>query len=509
MKGADGGAFEVVVIGGGIHGAMVCRELTARGYAVLLLEASDYSAATSSRSSKMIHGGVRYLETGDIHLVREALLERESLLRIAPHLTRVQEFLMPVIPGRTRPGWQIHLGLSLYDLLARWGAPAGGSFPKHRRRGKSAPEAQHLIELGSPLTECYSYSDGQMDDARIVIESIVAAAEGGATTFNYAKVVKLNRAGAKFQVRWRDEISGEEHGAEARFVVNAAGPWVPELHSLLGEPWQPRWPRPLYSRGTHLLFDSEWQGPGVILPTPVPGRYYFVWPLFVAGGKQTLVGTTDVELLANEGEPTPSEAEIAELLRYLQADLPRSGLTRERLYSAFSGVRILGGAPHRGSISSQSRSLALLRTEGTVSLLGGKYTSARKVGEGVANEVERFFGRKPHQLALRPLPGGEGWPGASDPLTRPLVARGASLDEAKNAVQRFGTRVHILPQLLEKEGPWTDLDLLQAQVRYTIRHEHAITVQDVLRRRLGLALLPGGGKELEGMIEKEIQQLSR
>ena len=488
---AESEHFDLAILGGGIHGAQMAREAVLRGYRVLLLEARDYAFGTSSRSSKMLHGGVRYLESGDFSLVRESLLERAMWLRQAPHLAKKQEFWIPSIKDKTRPAWQIRFGLWLYDMLGKFGN-LGEGFPSSKLHSVSSAEVEQLKNLGLSCEGLCSYFDGQMDDARLVIESILDARMLGATCLNYAPVSSLERA-QDWLITWKS--SEGEHQSKAKFVVNLTGPWVPEVHKLSGIEWDSSWPKPVFSRGTHLLFDVAWNLPGLVLPTPVQGRYYFVWPYFSPLGGKTLVGTTDRAMLQNEPDPQASESEIEELLSYVKADLPGAGLDQSKLYKTFAGMRILAGSSDFNNVSSVSRECYWITSDRYLALLGGKYTSARKTAEDGLKKVDSFFGKKfSKPLSLqRVLPGAVGIEGFSRKSLSETLAQ--SFDDQTLIEQHserlfnvFGVRASEVLSYLDSTNKDINDVVFKAQCLYAKEFEQAQTMDDVLRRRTGLSL---------------------
>lgn len=520
--------FDLLIVGGGVHGVFAARQAAASGLRTLLLEGHDYGFGTSSRSSKMLHGGVRYLETGDIRLVYEALREREYLLEIAGPLARRQSFLFPAIRGLTRPAWQLGLGLSLYDLLARLRTGPPVSFPRHARLSADTPEAQQLRARGLRFDALFRYWDGQMDDARICVEAAIDAGELGAVALNHAEVVSLRRYGAgrerRWTARWRCALTGRERQSESRFVLNYAGARAASL--LAGAEEGPELQigeLMVLSRGSHLMFRVPWKLPGLILPTGTAKRYYFVWPYF-GDDNVTLVGTTDGYTEHTGDDPQPRAEEVDELLSFLKRDLPNAGLAPETMYQAFCGVRVLARDTHSqrmASFASTSREHLYIAGEGSLTLLGGKYTAARATAAEAVSLVLRDLERaSPPVVAARALPAGRDW---SEAMARDSAAqletvlrdKGFSAGDAQQAAQgalsRFGARTGAVTELavtVDEERAWPDC--LRAEIRYTILHEEACTVEDILRRRLGLALLPGGGQgALAAVCEELVSVLGR
>jgi glycerol-3-phosphate dehydrogenase len=516
---AKGNIYDIAIIGGGIHGACICREASLKGYKVLLLDSNDYAYGTSSRSSKMVHGGLRYLETGDIKLVFESLGERSRLYAQAPHLVRPMRFLYPVIPNKTRPSYQIKIGLQLYDLLAGLHFQSSSywskAFKPHKFILPESEEAKHLKNLGLSFTALYSYSDGQMDDARLTIENILDCLILGATSLNYCKMVSAKfepSSESHWRITCKDKISGSLLESKARFIINATGSWAPDVHKSI---FQEEYYDVVYSRGSHILFNVQWALPGLILPTPVIGRYYFVWPHFSPSGHSTLVGTTDYEVGENDESPIASKDEIDELLSYLKQDLPNSELIRSNMYQTFSGMRILARKPRLLSffasskhVSNVSREHYFLERNQYLALIGGKFTSARKTAERIIKRVQKEIpiteGILNSNLTTRnrPLPGGREYTNQTHEKLKAELASfypTASEEEIIAALARFGSRAELL--LNEQSG-----DLFTAQVKVTILKEQAITVEDILHRRLGISLTPGAGFE---RLDKVITTLSK
>jgi len=356
--------FDLCIIGGGIHGAWMARDAALRGLDVALLEARDYGSATSSRSSKMLHGGVRYLERGDVSLVFDALRERARCLKLAKHLCRSSEFLFPSVKGQTKPTWMIDVGLGIYDAMGRVGQDreVRKLFPPHSRLRDSSHEFQALEGMGLDFRGLLKYSDGQMNDVRLVVEVIKEARSLGAACLNYCKVTSGKRSNDLWEIQF--DSLGEPHELKAKTVVSAAGPWARLLSGDLNtnspsSTKEKHWPDIIWSRGIHLLFKQAWNLPGLIVPTGEPGRYYFIWPWTLAGVDYTLVGTTDQRTENLEDKPVPTENEVAQLLGYLKRDLPNSGLAGAVPEQSFCGVRTLASASEMPEELRRKRSIGL------------------------------------------------------------------------------------------------------------------------------------------------------
>ncbi len=460
--------FDLLIVGGGINGAAIARDAALRGASVLLVEKDDLAAHTSSASSKLIHGGLRYLEYGELRLVREALREREILLRTAPHLVRPLRFAVPHCRGM-RPFWMIRAGLLLYDLLA-WRGSLGRSCRVGRRDAA-------LLEPLQERRRTLSYWDARVDDSRLVILNAVDAAEHGAEIATRTELLSGRRDGGLWHARLSD---GRE--IAARTMVNAAGPWVAELLGRLSETSASR---VRLIKGSHIAVPALYEGEQAYILQQPDGRVVFALPF----GGLTLIGTTDVPVAR------PEEAAVdAEEVRYLceAADryFTRQVVPADVVWS-YSGVRSLhdDGAAEAKAVT-RDYHLELDSDPGAklLSVFGGKITTARALAE---EALDRLGVEGRRSTAWRALPGGDLTPaflGWLDELRGwmppPLVAR---LSAA------YGTR---LRDLLGGAGGTGDLGrhfgagLYEAEVRWLRDREFARTADDLLWRRtkLGLAM---------------------
>jgi glycerol-3-phosphate dehydrogenase len=437
--------YDLLVIGGGIQGAAVARDAALRGLRVILLERGDFASGTSSRSSKLVHGGIRYLETGQFRLVREALRERALLLTLAPEFVRPLPFMIPHYRGEGRSPLAVRAGLTLYAALA-------GRHPLAEHREVDAPEALAIEPALRPegLRGASLYWDAQMDDALLCVAVAAAADRAGADVRSYTEVAGLEAAGSTWRARFRDVDSGEEGGVEARCVVNAAGPWAEEIRALAGASRGAGLRR---TRGTHIVVPGLTRERALLLTARRDGRVFFVLPW----GEHSLVGTTDVD------DDTPPEriAASAKDIRYLLDEAARAVpalATRGRPLRVFAGLRSLaqGNAILPWANSREHRVIV----EGTMlTLIGGKYTTHRSLAERVVDQVVRLSGARAGRCVTRetPLPGRE-----------PAIARLA---------ERF-------PERPEQAAPRVS----EAEVVHAIQAERARHLGDVLERRTRLWL---------------------
>lgn len=470
---------DVLIVGGGIHGAVFARLAALNGLKTVLLERADYAAGTSSRSSKMAHGGLRYLETFDLVQVFEGIKAREDLFLTAPHLVKPQEFLLPV-RGSSPARWKLALGLRMYDLMAR--VPA-------RRQSWIAAQELESHPFGAGLQGAFRYFDGLMRDTRLVIENIIAARQEGALCLNHARVDSVSALNyGKVEIGWTDTLTQSRHELTAGIVVNCAGPWVASMGRIkpseLAESIR-------FSQGTHVLFDKKWQGPALFLPLPERNRYYWVWPHFAG----TLVGTTEREVQAVPEDPQPSAAEIEEILARLERDVPSCGLNRSNLHYAFAGIRTLPLRRRRGnSVAQLSRRHMWTYAAGTLHLVGGKFTTAAWTAlEGLRMVFKlSHLGQEPVSLTGRLLPGAALYQQSIDQFHREAAAAGVPEPVRASAVARLGSLVRFLT------GGKSYFDVLgktvlRGEVLFALDVEQAETIEDVMRRRLELECLPGHG----------------
>lgn len=476
--------YDVVVVGGGIHGATFARLAAFNGLKTLLLEMHDFASGTSSRSSKMAHGGLRYLEMLDFQQVFEGIKAREELFEVAPHLATPYDFLIPITSRWER--WKFEVGLSLYDLF----------LPSKERRHSWIPRSRLATSPFShrkDLEGCFRYCDGLMDDMRLVIETIVSARQEGAHCLNYARVDSVkHRNDDIVEVGFTDILKNEKHEVATGIVVNCAGPWAP----LIGRLTPPSPPTVVYSRGVHLLFNTPWKAEALFLPMELKGRYYFVWPHFSG----TMVGTTEREVKPPlEIDPQPTREEVDEILSRLARDLPHSQLNRQTLHYAFAGVRTLPLRKGKKGTSSLSRKHIWSFGQGMLTLLGGKYTTAAWTSfEGLSKvwKLARLPGA-PTPLQKRRLPGGISY----DQSRFRSEAKKAGVPDhiAEETIRRLGARTMYLlekPDYLEVVG---DV-VCKGELLIAVHVEQAETLEDVLRRRLQLEFLPGNGvNALEGL----------
>ncbi|HEX8308788.1 MAG TPA: glycerol-3-phosphate dehydrogenase [Allosphingosinicella sp.] len=463
-------SFDLLVVGGGINGAAIARDASIRGASVLLVEKDDLAAHTSSASSKLVHGGLRYLEYYEFRLVREALSERGILLRTAPHIVRPLRFVLPHCPA-LRPHWMIRSGLLLYDLFS-----IRGSLPRSRRVGRSEPE------LHAPLKErrrVLSYWDAWVDDSRLTVLNAVAAAEHGAEIATRTEFVSARREGDA----WAAELSGGRR-VRAGAIVNAAGPWVAEvLGRRLAEASASR---VRLVKGSHIVVPALWVGDHAYILQQADGRVVFALPF---KGDFTLIGTTDIPVERPE-EAVVSPEEIRYLCEAANRYFTRQILPADVVWS-YSGVRALwdDGAADPKSVTRDYR-LELDSDPGPklLSVFGGKITTARALAQEALDRLG-IEGRRSTSQTF--LPGGDVYPDFLDWLVRLEDWMPQSLVTRLSAA--YGTRLRDIiggAAGLADLGRHFGAGLYEVELKWLTEREFAQTADDVLWRRtkLGLAM---------------------
>jgi glycerol-3-phosphate dehydrogenase len=475
--------FDLAIIGGGINGAGIARDAAGRGLRVLLVEQDDLASGTSSASTKLIHGGLRYLEHGWFRLVREALPEREVLLRLAPHLIRPMRFVLPLEPG-LRSRWMLRLGLFIYDHL-------GG------RKILPATSAIDLLRdpLGAPLQARYrhgfEYSDCQVDDARLVVLNARDAADRGAQIRTRTRCLRAERGEV-----WRLAFGagGHEDVVTARVLINATGPWAGSFNEAVLHQLRPAGLR--LDKGTHIVVRRMFaHDRGYIFQTR-NSRVVFALPFT---RDFTLVGTTDSSFSGDPATVAPTAEEITYLCGVVN-DYFRIAIAPEDVVWSFAGVRSLydDGSSKRQAPQDMPRDyvLALDQERGAAPLLtvyGGKITTYRRLAEAALDRLAPSFGARPAWTANASLPGGDFAVDGFETLLSKTRRSWPFLREAhaRRLVRAYGTRVgQILgsAKRLADLGPRLGADLTAAEVRYLMAHEWAQTADDVLWRRSKLGL---------------------
>ncbi len=483
--------FDVLVVGGGVTGTGAALDAATRGLSVALLEARDFASGTSSRSSKLFHGGLRYLEQFNFGLVREALHERELMLtRIAPHLVKPVSFLYPL----THRFWErpyVSAGMTLYDSMG-----GARSVPRHRHltRGGALRLAPALKRTA--LTGALLYYDAQADDARHTLTVARTAATYGATVLSSAAVVSLDRAGERIVgARVRDIETGEEVDVRASVVVNCTGVWTDEIQTLAGG--RGRF-HVRASKGVHIVVprDRINSETGMILRTETSVLFVIPW------NTHWIVGTTDTDWRLHKAHPAASRADIDYILDHVNEVLAVP-LTHDDIQGVYAGLRPLLAGESETS-SQLSREHAVARPQpGLISIAGGKYTTYRVMAaDAIDAAVQDVGGAQPPSVTEHiPLVGAEGYHAMVNQVVR--LAKSADLPvwRMQGLLDRYGSMTEELlamadeePSLLEPlEGA---AEYLRAEVAYAATHEGALHLDDVLARRTRISIeTPDRGTE--------------
>jgi glycerol-3-phosphate dehydrogenase len=475
--------FDVTVIGGGITGAAVARDAASRGLTVALLEREDWASGTSWRSTKLVHGGLRYLETGQVGLVFESLAERAMLMRTAPHLVLPADFLLPAFSGRGRPPWQLAAGLTAYDLLS-----LGRATSLHQRLSRADLVRRERLLESPELLSGALYADGRTDDARLTLENVIDAASLGAVAVTGIEVEALARAGASINgVSARDRESGQPFQIKARAVVNAAGPWGDRVRRM-EDAAAPELLR--LSRGAHLTVPASRLPLSEIVAFPLAdGRLLFGVP----HGAVTMLGTTDTEFAGSPDEVCADAGDVTYLLSAARQTFPSAALSERDVIATFAGLRPLVRQPGR-SLEATSREEAITVSEGgLVTVTGGKLTTHRRMAEKAIDRVARLLARQGVAVPScatrgRPFPGAVKRMSALD---SDVSVSGLSAEALIHLLRRYGCRVHELVALAIEDRALcrplvAGLPDLEAEIVFAARHEDARSLSDALIRRTHL-----------------------
>ena len=511
--------FDVLVIGGGVTGAGVALDAVVRGYKVALVEKVDFASGTSSKSTKLAHGGIRYLPNFDFALVHEALVERGLLLQNAPFLVHPLGFVLPLYQGDRHPvgmpfttpggiglGLLLDMGLWLYDLMA--GRRTAGRH-HHLSRKNVLKLAPALVTKG--LKDGYVYYDGQTNDARLTMALIRTAAQYGATITNYTEVTSfIIEQGKICGAHIHDTLGDQELTVRARHIVNATGVFSEQVEALTGTEPQVRIEP---SKGVHLVLsreDLELGDYAIVLPETEDKRILFIVPW----GSRAIFGTTDTGS-GDLDHPAATPEDIAYLLKYLNRYLSVR-LTEADIISTYAGYRpLVSSRTSKHSTAKLSRTHAVLESpSGLVTIVGGKLTTYRRMAQDTVDVLNRRDGTKPlHPTRFMPLQGSAGRP----TVKRDIASKGAALGLSPQTIEHLGKShgangFQVL-DLVASDASLAallidDLPYIRAEVVYACRQEMAMTPYDVLGRRTSITLedrLRGLGvlDEVAGLMAKE------
>ena len=451
--------WDVLIVGGGASGLGAAVDAASRGYRTLLLEKKDFAKGTSSRSTKLVHGGVRYLQNGDISLVIEALKERGIMRKNAPHLVQDLSFVIPSYDWWNSPFYGI--GLKIYDMMAGNLGLGPSTLLDREETIDLIPNVKKKGLRGGVI-----YHDGQFDDARMAISLAQTAENHGASLINYCGVTSLVKEGDMITgVTAQDEFSGEEHNISAKVVINATGVFSDQIIQM-DQPGSRKIIVP--SQGVHVVLDKSFlNGPhAIMVPHTTDGRVLFAVPW----NDYVVVGTTDTQIEQPLEEPIALEQEIDFILENAGAYMTTPP-TRADVKSVFSGLRPLAAPENNGNATKEisRHHKVTVSTSGLVSILGGKWTTYRKMSEDLINTAQSVGGLQERSCITHSLPI-HGYDYNSD-WTNPLHVYGADIE-----------KIHKLDEAGNKSLS-DQLHLSKNQIIWAVREEMAMTVEDVLARR--------------------------
>lgn len=501
-----GGTVDLLIIGGGINGAGIARDASRRGLKVALVEMNDLASGTSSASSKLVHGGIRYLEQLEFSLVFEAVSERRILMDIAPHMVNPLGFLFPVYKGARRALTTINAGMWLYEGLSLFRSPK-----RHRTLSvKDIAQEEPLLKRddlkGAPL-----YYDCSTDDARLTLENALDAAHTSAVIATYAKVVEFVRAPESSRVIGaivEDTLSGQRKTIHANAIINATGPWTDALLKLSnqdeslthGELLRP-------TKGVHLVVDREKLpvNNAVVCFHPEDGRVLFAIPW----GERTYVGTTDTDYKGDPSLVAADSDDVDYLIEVSNMYFPSHQITRDDVISTWAGLRPLIRPINKSGVNesavSREHQIMVGQEDGIISIAGGKLTTYRRMSQEVvemAVKLLRLSGKLPsHPLFdahtdREPLPGAQGWPADDDHervalQVKEVGGESISLETARHLSNNYGMKAMEIARSARHDDTLAaklipDRPEIMAQVDWAVQQELAATVTDVMERRTQL-----------------------
>ena len=506
---------DLLIIGGGITGVGIARDAALRGFRTALIDKADFGAGTSSHSSRLIHGGIRYLEQGALRLVFEASHERRVLLKIAPHLVRPLAFLFPVYRGSRVPAWKLRAGMWLYDFLSVFRNVRAHRWLRPKKVRHVEPSLRERGLVGAAL-----YYDAQTDDSRLVLATARSAARAGALVANYVEMSSLLKPDGRVRgAVARDVLTGGGGGGEsftirAQVVVNATGPWSDAVRRL-DDPEA----KPLLrlTKGAHVVVQRRRiaNEHAVTLFSQLDGRVMFVLPW----GELSYIGTTDTDADSSPDTLRVTAGDVTYLLRSANAAFPDAHLASKDVVSAWAGLRPLLRQDDHASPSQLSREHRIEESpHGLITIAGGKLTTyrvmARDVVDRVAARLHQLDGRpvapRPATDQL-PLPGGEA--AELEVLVEAARARGAAEATARHLVENYGSEAAAILNYVDRDRSLGNAIVpgrpeIWAEVSYAVEREMAMRVQDVLIRRLHLFYeLPDHGRATVPAVASRMKKL--
>lgn len=485
-------SYDLLVIGGGINGAAIANIAAARGLKTALIEKGDFASGTSSRSSKLLHGGIRYLENFEFDLVRESLKERYLHLQTVPHLVKPLPFLIPVYKGDKRPLWMMRIGVFLYDLLA-------GKYRVRKRRSLSAAEVLHLEPnlKKEGLIGGVMYYDAQMDDARLCLENVLSAVEKGVHAANYFEATMfLKENGRVTGVRAKDVLTGRAFEIRAKKIVCAAGPWTNQLLKMDDRNAEEK---VRTTKGIHIIYSKPISKNAILLQSGRDKRIFFVFPWMGS----SMIGTTDTDYSGDLDRVEADEEDIRYLVEETRRVFPSFNFRKEDIVSTFAGLRPLTRSDKVPS--KVSRKHYIFETaSGIVFVIGGKYTTYRTVAQDCVNRFTAPRKEKDYPLYGSGVVKREEGDVGED--------YGLEPDIVKELMSRYGKRFPAVlnltvdhPDLRKRICP--ALPLIKAQILYSVKFEMAVTADDIITRRFGFGFSPARTEEALSALRKAIGEV--
>ncbi|RIV34822.1 glycerol-3-phosphate dehydrogenase/oxidase [Flagellimonas lutimaris] len=479
--------YDLVVIGGGITGAGIALDASSRGMKVLLLEKGDFASGTSSKSTKLIHGGLRYLKQFDFWLVKEVGSERAIVHKLAPHLVLPEKMLLPLIEGGSYGKWLTSIGLKVYDILAQ----VSGDDKRQMLEKKEAMKLEPLLPK-KILNGAGYYAEYRTDDARLTLENLKTSLQFGTQIFNYTKVTDFiyedeQVAGVKFT----DEVFGDEYSVSSKYVINAAGPWVDELRSVN----QSKKGKRLHlTKGVHLVFPKE--------KLPVKQSVYFDIPdgrmmFAIPRGKVTYIGTTDTNFNLDKDHVSTDIADAIYLVSAVNNMFPDIELELDDIISSWAGLRPLIHEEGKSASELSRKDEIFTSDTGLVSIAGGKLTGYRKMAERTVNRIAKKM-EEDHDLELEPCTTDKIPLCGNDfkkfkhvkkyigKVQEQLQDDGFAKYDAWYLVTTYGKQTESILELYAKiKGDKSKERMIRAEVQFAIAHEMALNPLDFLIRRTG------------------------
>lgn len=477
--------YDVIIIGGGICGSSIARDSALRGLKVLLVERSDFASGASSKTSKLVHGGLRYLEKLQIGLVRESLRERNRLLSSAPHLVTPRPFLLPIFRHSRWPMWVSEIGMLLYDYLDK-----GGTLPRHERLSLEAALKHAPFLRGEGWRGSHLFYDATMQDSRLVIENVLSAAAAGAHPYNYTAVTGLVKEDRGVRgVRCLSERRRINKTVQAPVVVNATGAWANETIRY-DNPAASALVRP--TKGVHIIVPALPTDVAVVLTAAKDQRVFFAIPW----GDWSIIGTTDTDYTGSLDDVRAEEEDISYLLDAINGYIKPPHLLRDDVVSAYAGLRPLA-LSHRRAPSSVSRSERIITTSsGMICVVGGKFTTARAMAEKATDAIVKRLDVEttPCQTRSTPLFGG----GHHDLTDAVAADHGIARRQMNHLANTYGSAYPTVLEVIDSTPNGTEPlcphhPHLIGEVAYAIQHEYAMSLEDWFFRRTEIGYSPCRG----------------